>query len=30
MMGGWMETRAQLGIGVKMIISSPFGACWGG
>jgi hypothetical protein len=30
MMGGWMETRTQLGIGVKLISCSPLGACWEG
>ncbi len=27
MMGGWMEAGAQLGIGVKLIICFPLGAC---
>jgi hypothetical protein len=27
MMGEWMEIKAQLGIGVKLIISFPLGVC---
>jgi hypothetical protein len=26
-MGGWMEVGAHLGIGIKLTISSPSGAC---
>ncbi len=29
-MGEWMEIKAQLGIGVKLIISFPLGVCWEG
>jgi hypothetical protein len=25
MMGGWIEIKTQLGIGVKLIIGSPLG-----
>jgi hypothetical protein len=27
MMGGWMEAKTYLGIGVKLIVGSPFNAC---
>ncbi len=27
-MGEWMEAKTQLGIRVKLITSSPLGACW--
>jgi hypothetical protein len=30
MMGGWMEARAHLGIGVELTIDFPSGACWDG
>ncbi len=30
MMGGWMEAKAQLGIGVKLTTSFPLSACWEG
>jgi hypothetical protein len=27
-MGGWMEARTHLGIGVKLTINFPLGACY--
>jgi hypothetical protein len=28
MMGGWIEAKAHMGIGEKLIIGSPLSACW--
>jgi hypothetical protein len=28
MMGGWMEAKTHVGIGVQLIVGFPSSACW--